>query len=73
MHDAQAVRHGQCFFLIVRDEQERDADAPLDVLQLRANLFAQIGIERRERFVEQQDVGLQHQRSRQGHALALAA
>ena len=38
-----------------------------------AHLLAQLGIERGERLVEQQHVGLQHQRARQRHALPLAA
>ena len=42
-------------------------------LQLGADLLAEVGIERRERLVEQQNIGLQHQRSRQSHALTFAA
>ena len=55
------------------DEQERDADAALDGLEFGADLFAKVGIERGERFIEQQDVGFQHQRARQRDALPLAA
>ena len=43
----------------MRDEQERDADTALDGFQFGANLFAQIGIERRERLVEQENIGFE--------------
>ena len=45
----------------------------LQRLQLDAHLLAQLGIERGERLVEQQHVGLEHQRAGQRHALPLAA
>ena len=73
VHHGDAVGHRQRLFLIVRDEQERDADAPLQLFNSRAHLLAQLGIERRQRLVEQQHVRLQHQRPRQCHALPLAA
>ena len=60
-------------FLIVRNEQKGHAHAPLQILQLRANLFAKLRIERGERLVEQQHLRLQRQRPRQGHALPLAS
>ena len=73
VHYAQPVRERERFFLIVRDEQERDADAALDGFQFRADLFAQVGIERGERLVEQQNVGFEHQRAGQRDALPFAA
>ena len=45
----------------------------LQQLQLVLNRLAQIGVERAERLVEQQDVGLDHQAPRERDALALAA
>ena len=73
VHDAQPVGERERFFLIVSDEQERDADAALDGFQLGADLLAKVGVERGERFVEQQNVGFQYQRSCQRDALAFAA
>ena len=73
VHHRQLVRHGERLLLVVRDQQERDADAALQGLQLDAHLLAQFRIERRQRLVQQQHVGLQHQRAGQGHALPLAA
>ena len=73
VHDGQLVGHGERLFLVVRHEQERDADAPLHGFQLHAHLLAQLGIERGQGLIEQQDVGLEHQRPGQRHALPLAA
>ena len=61
VHHRDLVGHRQRFFLVMGDEQECDPDAPLQRLQLRAHLLPQLRIERRERLIEQQDVGLQHQ------------
>ena len=73
VHHGDLVGHRQGFFLIVRHEQERDADAALEVAQFAADLFAQLGIERGERFVEQQDVGLEHDGAGESDSLTLAA
>ena len=40
---------------------------------LEAHLLAQVGVEIGQRLVEQQRLGLDHQRARQRHALLLAA
>jgi hypothetical protein len=57
VEDADPVAHRQRFVLIVRDEQERDADLPLQRLQLGLHLLAQLQVERAERLVEQQTCG----------------
>ena len=54
------------------DEHEGDAHLALDGLQLDLHLFAQLGIERPERFIEQQHLRVVDQRPGQGHALPLA-
>ncbi len=54
-------------------QEEGNAGAALHGFQFEAHLFAQFGIERGQRLIEQQDVGLKHQRARQGDALAFAA
>ena len=63
----------QGFFLIVGDEQERDADAALEVAQFAADLLAQLRIERGQRLVQQQDVGLEHDGAGQRDSLTLAS
>ena len=73
MHDRNLVGHRQRFFLIVRDEQKGDSRALLHGFQFRAHLAPQFQIERRQRFVQQQNRGFQHQRPGQRHALLLAS
>lgn len=51
-HDDDRVGHAQGFFLIVRDEHERDAGGLLDVLELLLHVLAQLQVERGERLVE---------------------
>ena len=70
---ADAVAHRQCFVLVVRDEQERDAELPLQRLQLALHLLAQLQVQGPERLVEQQHLRLIDQRTRKRHALALTA
>ena len=45
----------------------------MNASDLDLELLAQFEVERRQRFVKEQDVGLYHDRARQRHALALAA
>ena len=59
--------------LVVRHDDEGDADILLQPCQFEPHLVAQFGIERRQRLVEQQHLGPLHQRAGQCHALALAA
>ena len=73
IHHRDARGHGHGLFLVVRDHDEGGADAFLDVDQLELGAFAQPLVERAERFIQQQQLGLLCQRARQSHALALAA
>ena len=66
-------RERQRLFLVVRHQQRRHAEPALKLLQLDLQLLAQLAVERAERLVEQQDVGLEDDRTRQRHALLLAA
>ena len=73
VHDGDAVakRHG--LLAVMRHEQHRDAKAALDVAHLATHAQAQVGVEVAERLVKQKDLGPQHERAREGHALALPA
>ena len=73
VHDHHPVRHRQRLFLVVRHVDERGPEATVDVDQLDLHLLAKLEIEGAERFVEQQDLRLQHQRPSQGDALGLSA
>ena len=54
-------------------EDERDARFALEMLQFQAHGLPQLEIERRKRFVEQQDAGTRCERTRQRDTLLLAA
>ena len=72
-HHRDAVGQRQRLALVMGDEDRGDAEPALDFLDLDLHRGAQILVERGERLVEQQHLGLDHQRARQRHALLLAA
>ena len=73
VHHGDAVAHRERLLLVVRDEDERDAELLLQRLQLDLQVLAQPGVERAERLVEQQHARAQHERARERDALLLAA
>ena len=73
IEDGDPVGHRQRFALVVRDEDEGEAERVLQGLQLALHRLAQFQVERAERLVEQQNFRAQDERARQRHALALAA
>ena len=73
IHHADPVRHAECFFLIVRDEDGRDPDRALDLTDRAPQLLTNFRVERAERLVEQQHAGLMRESSCERDALLLAA
>ena len=73
VHDGDAVAHRERLLLVVRDEDERDAERLLERLELDLQILAQAGVERAERLVEQQHARPQHERAGQRDALLLTA
>ena len=73
VHHRDPVRQRERFGLIVRHINERDADFLLQVDQLDLHFLAELGIERRERLIEQQHRRMRHECARDGDALLLAA
>ena len=73
VHHRDPPGHRQSFVLIVGDGDKGDPDVVLQFAQLKLHLRTQLGVERRQRLVEQQHLGLHHQTAREGHALALTA
>jgi hypothetical protein len=71
--DDDAVRDDHGLGLVVGDVHGGDAEPLVDLGDLEAHLLAQQRVEVGQRLVEQQDVGLEHDRTREGHALLLAA
>ena len=77
--DAAAVEHGDAMAerhrldLVVRDVEHRRAGPSLEIRDLGADLAAKLGVEVRERLVEQEDRGLADERAAHRDPLALAA
>ncbi|MNM96869.1 hypothetical protein D3C81_1093620 [compost metagenome] len=72
VEDGDAGGQGERFVLVVGDEDEGGADLPVDALQFGLQLLTQVLVQRRKRFVEQQQVRLEDQRTGDGDALLLA-
>ena len=73
VHHRDAVGQRHRLFLIVGDDDEGEAEIDLQVGQLELGLLAQLLVERPERLVEQQHLGLLGERAGKRDALALAA
>ena len=69
--DAVAQRHR--LDLIVRHVNRRRAEPLVQLFQFDPHLHAQLGVEVRQRLVEQEDARMAHDRAAQGDALALTA
>ena len=73
IHHDDAVGELQRLLLIVGDEDRGQAHAIVQIAQPAAQILADLGVERAERLVEQQDARLDRERAGQRDALALAA
>ena len=73
MHHDDAVRHGHGFDLIVSDVNRRGLQALVQLLDLGAHLDAQLGVEVRQRLIEQEHLRVARDGAPHGDALALAA
>jgi hypothetical protein len=72
-HHHDAVGELERLFLVVGDEHGGMPRLLVDLHQPAAKLFADLGVERAERLVEQKQPGLDGERSRKRNALALTA
>ena len=72
-HHGHAIAHGERLFLVMRYEDEGDAEGAIEFPQLELHLLAKLQVECRERLVEQQDPWFQHEGASQRHPLPLAA
>ena len=68
-----AVGQGQGLLLVVGDVDGGDAEVLLHLLQLIAQLDAELGVQVGQRLVHADDGGVGHQRAGDGHTLLLAA
>ncbi|MNL29127.1 hypothetical protein D3C87_1508020 [compost metagenome] len=71
-HHPDAVRDGEGFGLVVRDEDGGVAGRLQDVAHFERQAFARVHVQVGKRFVQQQQVGRGRQRAGQRHALLLA-
>ncbi len=72
VHDHDPVGERHRLDLIVGDIDGRGLDQLMDALDLGAHLHAQLGVEIRQRLVEQEDFWIAHDGAAHRHALALA-
>ena len=73
VHHHDAVRRHHRLGLVVRHVHGGDAERIVQATDLRAHLLAQVGVQVGQRLVQQQHLGLDHDRPRQRHALLLPA
>ena len=73
VHDGDVIGHHQCFRLIVGDVDKGRVELVLQKFQLDLHRFAQLQIERAERFIEQEYIWIEHHAASNGDALFLAA
>ena len=72
VEDHDAIGQGQGLSLVMRDVDERAADLAVQPAELRLHLEADLQVERRQRFVQQQHLRAVHDRARE-RALHLPA
>ncbi len=72
-HDCDPIAHRHRLDLVVGDVDRRHAEAALQLMDLRAHLHPQLGVEVRQRLVHQERMGLADDRAPHRHSLALAA
>ena len=73
MHHDDLVRELERLLLVVGDEQTRDAELAVQLVEPAAKVLAHLRVERTERLVEQQHLGLRRERPRERDPLALPA
>ena len=73
LHDHDAVGEPHGFLLVVGHVHHGGGEPPMEDAQLGAHLAAELGIEVRERLVEEEDRWVTHDRTAHGDSLSLAA
>ena len=73
IENGDPVGHRQRLFLVVRHEDDRGADLPMQHLDLDLHALAQLAVEGAQRLVHQQHGRMKDQGAGKRHALLLAA
>jgi hypothetical protein len=71
IHYRDPISHRKRLDLVVGDIDERRVEPLMKLFHLHTYLRAKLGVERRERFVEQEDARVAHRGATEGHALSL--
>ncbi len=71
--DADRARERRGVLVVVRDDQRRQLERAQELLELGAHARLRVGVEGRQRLVEEQDARVARERPREGNALPLAA
>ena len=72
VHDDDEVGHGHGFTLVVRHHDRGDPERLLEQAEFDLHVLTQFRVECRERFIQKKDGGVDRERPRNCHALALA-
>lgn len=72
-HHDDKIGHGKGLCLVMGYDYGGHAETLLDLAQLDLHMFAQAGIQRRERFIKQKDLRVDRQAACDGDALTLTA
>ena len=72
-HDDEPVGHGQGLILVVSDHHGGDAESTLELTDLDADFLPELAVEVRQGLVQEQHLGGDDDRPRQGDALLLAS
>ena len=73
MHDNHAIRNGQCLFLVVSHVHRCNPEPVLQLLNLQPHFSAQLGVEIRQRLIEEDHGRGKRKAARQCHTLLLSA
>src|SRR5690606_2579225 len=73
VHQADAIRHGERFLLVMGDIEDGDAELAMNAPDFELHLFAQTLVERAQWLIHEDDAGLIDDRAGNGNALLLAA
>src|SRR5512132_1497439 len=73
VHHDDLVRQLERFLLIVRDEQARDTELTVELVEPASEVVTDLRVQRAERFVEEEHLGLGGKRTCERDALSLAA
>src|SRR3954462_10233857 len=73
VHDHHAIRHLQCFLLVVSYKHAGDVHVIVKTPQPAAQLLAHLCVQRTERLIEQQYLWFDRQGARQSNTLSLSA